>query len=173
MGGDVVREFMVADLNSKGELQGRQLYSYSALEQIQGATDLIIRSSSAIWREPDGFQIPLNLPPGEIVLRWVPTAKTAGIATIWNIDGLLSLSLLVCAIDPQVDAITLQTFQSHLLRELHDTGIEPAFDLMNIVERPMIATINFRSPDQPHEQYIVALADRCFAAAYFRSQSLA
>ena len=63
--------------------------------------------------------------------------------------------------------------QRHLLAELHDTGLEPAFDLINIPTRPLVATINFRSPPDQRDQVIVALADRCFAASYFRYHGLA
>ncbi len=85
----------------------------------------------------------------------------------------MTLSLLACGLDMQGDAITLQSFQAHLLHELHDSGIEPAFDLLSLNERPLIATINFRSPGSPAAQQVVALADRCFAASYFRTHGLA
>ena len=61
----------------------------------------------------------------------------------------------------------------HLVRELHDTGYEPAFDLMNISDRPLLASIHFRPPAQPQDQQLFALADRCFAASYFRKMGLA
>ena len=81
---------------------------------------------------------------------------------------LMSLSLLASGLDADADTITLNAFQSHLLRELRDTRFEPAFDLTNLLERPLVATINFRSPELPADQQVVALVDRCFAAAYFR-----
>jgi hypothetical protein len=60
-----------------------------------------------------------------------------------------------------------------LLREWRDTGFEPAFGLMDLKQRPLVATINFRSPTAPGDQLLTALTDRCFAAAYFRMQGLA
>jgi len=107
-----------------------------------------------------------------LVLRWSASAATAGIATVRFEDELMSLSLLASGLDADADTITLQAFQTHLLRELHDTGVEPAFALMELTQRPLIATINFRSPPNPAEQAVVALADRCFAAAYFRYHHL-
>jgi len=166
-------EFLVADLNVRGELQMRQLYSYATLEQIPGASDLIARSSTALWRDPAHFEIPLTIAPARLTLRWSAVADTAGIATI-RFDGeLMSLSLLAAGIDSAADKITLNAFQTHLLRELHDTGFEPAFALMDLPERPLVATINFRSPEQIEAQRIVALADRCMAACYFRYHKLA
>ncbi len=167
-----MREFLVADLNVCGELQLREKYSYDALEQIPGAGELIIRSATALWRDPKLFEIPLVSSPGTLSLRWSASAETAGIATIRHGADLMSLSLLATGLDPDSDAITLHAFQSHLLRELHDTGVEPSFALLDLTERPLLATINFRSPPTPTEQAVVALADRCFAAAYFRYHRL-
>jgi hypothetical protein len=168
----MVSDFLVADLNVTGELQMRQAYSYAALEQIPAASELIVRCSTALWRNPESFELPLLAPAGKLVLRWSQTASTAGIATIRHDDQLMSLSLLCCGKDADADQITLQAFQTHLLRELHDTGVEPAFALMDLKDRPLLATINFRSPPDRTEQAVVALADRCFAAAYFRYQGL-
>jgi hypothetical protein len=81
---------------------------------------------------------------------------------------LVSLSLLASGKNPEADLITFNAFQSHLLRELRDTGFEPAFALMELVQRPIVATINFTSPKEKPNQLIAALADRCFAASYFR-----
>jgi hypothetical protein len=88
-------------------------------------------------------------------------------------EQLASVSLLACGKDPDADHITLEAFQRHLLRELRDTSYEPGFDLMNIKERPLVATVNFSSPSTQTDQLSFALADRCFAAAYFRTQNLA
>jgi hypothetical protein len=161
-------EFLVADLNTRGELQFRQPYTYAALEQIPGAADLIARGAAAIWRSPEMFEIPLTAAPADLTLRWAACATTAGIATVRQGANLMSLTVLAGGLDSAADTATLQAFQTHLLRELHDTGVEPAFALMDLTDRPLAATINFRSPDRPTDQQIVALADRCFAAAYFR-----
>jgi hypothetical protein len=166
-------DFLVADLNTRGELQVRQMYSYAALEQIPGAAELIASASGALWREPELFEIPLISSPAKLKLRWAACAPTAGIVSIRQGSDLMSLTLLACGSDPAADTATLQAFQTHLLRELHDTGVEPAFALMELAERPLAATINFRSPDDPIAQQIVALSDRCFAAAYFRYHRLA
>ena len=60
-----------------------------------------------------------------------------------------------------------------LVRELHGTPYEPAFTLLDLKDRPLIATFNFRSPPTAEAQTLAALLDRCFAAAYFRRLGLA
>ena len=168
-----MNHFLVADLNTQGELMFRQDYTMATLEQIPGASELIGSFSAAIWREPDQFEIPLHARPDSLMLRWSAAAETAGIATLWKAGELISLSLLATGLHRDADLITLNAFQSHLLRELHDTGIEPAFALTDLTERPLIATINFKSPALPADQHLAALADRCFAASYFRYHHLA
>jgi hypothetical protein len=167
------RAFFVADLNARGELAGEaQEYAYDQLQTLPGAADLIAQFSTCIWREPEELETQISS-ANNLKLRWLAAAPTAGIATVRWSDQLASLSLLCTGINPQADQITLAAFQAKLLRELHDTGTEPAFDLMSIDRRPLVATINFRSPPDPHEQLVVALADRCFAASYFRYHGLA
>ena len=56
---------------------------------------------------------------------------------------------------------------------MRDTRFEPAFALMDLEERPLVATIDFRPPPEQAEQIVAALADRCFAASYFRYHGLA
>ena len=164
--------FWVADLNAKGELHAQQSYIYDDLEKIPGASDLNAQFSSSIWRTPEEFEIQLSW-TSSLKIRWRASAPTAGIATLRSGNDLLALSLLCTGINPDADQITLQAFQRHLLAELHDTGYEPSFDLLDLSRRPLVATINFRTPADLREQMTTALADRCFAAAYFRFHQLA
>ena len=163
--------FFVADLDARGDLHARAQYTYDQLERIGNAADLIAGFSTALWRSPEGFDLsPLA---GHVDFRWRSSAYSAGIATLRCHANLASLSLLASGIDPQADQITLAAFQRHLLTELHDTGYEPSFDLMSLAERPLVATINFHSPEDSADRMTTALADRCFAASYFRYQGLA
>jgi len=166
------RHFVVADLSPKGELQLKADYEYEQLELIPGAADLIGHFSGALWRSPEEFESPLPDGRRHMVLRWRASASTAGIATLRWHDTLASTSLLATGKDEAADRLTLAAAQTHLLRELHDTGFEPAFGLIEIPERPLLATINLQPPDDRHDRIIAALADRCFAAAYFRFQGL-
>jgi hypothetical protein len=166
-----MRSFVMADLTASGELQFQETYSYEALERVPDAIELIGLFSGALWRDPEHFELCLDT-AAKLTLRWVAVAKTAGIATVRLDGGLISLTLLASGVDPKADLATLEAFQSHLVQQLHDTGVEPAFALLNFKERPLAATVNFTSPPQRHVQRTVALADRCFAAAYFRYQQL-
>ena len=164
--------FHVADLNAKGELRAQEHYTYDQLQRIPGAAELIAQFSTLIWREPEEFESQISW-ASNLKLRWRASAPTAGILTLRWTDELASLSLLCTGMNEQADFLTLQAFQKHLLAELHDTGYEPGFDLMDLKSRPLVATIAFRSPDEAREQMVAALADRCFAASYFRYHHLA
>jgi hypothetical protein len=166
------QQFWVADLNAKGELHAQQAYRYDDLERIPGASELIAQFSGALWRTPEEFEIQLSWTSG-LKMRWRASAATAGIATLRSGLDLTSLSLLCTGINDATDQITLAAFQRHLLAELHDTGFEPGFDLMELKRRPLVATINFRTPEEARERMVTALADRCFAASYFRYHQLA
>ena len=163
--------FLVADLDVRGEVRLRERYRYDELEQIPGSPDLIATFAAEVWRSPKGFEV--GLPGGRMRMRWAATAATCGIATLRAGQDLASLSLLASGLDPHADALTLQAFQRHLLSELRNTPYEPAFELLDLDDRPLVATINFRSPTMPEDQLPTALADRCFGAAYFRYLSLA
>jgi hypothetical protein len=168
-----MKSFFVADLNAQGELQQTTEYDYATLEQIPGAIDIISRCSGRIWSSPDEMEVVLS-DHGRTLLRWRSTAPTVGIATVRRASGdLVSLSLLTAGQDPTADATTLDVMQKHLVRELHETEFEPAFDLIHIKQRPLVATITFAAGGDKTEQMIEALADRCFAAAYFRYLGLA
>ena len=168
-----VRRFFVADLNAKGELRSEAEYRYEQLEQVPGAADLISTFSAAVWRSPEEFETVLHPRNRRLTLRWRAAAATAGIATVRNGEDLASISLLCSGLDENADSITLKAYQHHLLSELRDTGYEPAFGLMDLRNRPLVATVGFLAPPDPTDQLLVALADRCFAAAFFRFLSLA
>jgi hypothetical protein len=163
--------FWVADFNTRGELRSSEQYGYEQLELIPGASSLIAQFSSSIWRDPGEFETRLGA--GHLSFRWYASADSAGIATLRNQGELAAISLLASGIDADADQVTLAAFQRHLLRELHDTGIEPSFGLLEVKERPLIATMNFVPRIEGElDQLLAALSDRCFAASYFRYQHL-
>src|SRR4051812_18481356 len=168
-----MRRFFIADINATGELRALAEYKYEQLEQIPGASDLIGTLSGAVWRSPQEFETPLHEERPHLALRWRSTAATAGVATVWDNQSLASVSLACSGLDEDADRITLDAYQRHLLHELRDTGYEPAFSLVHLRERPLLATVSFATPADPTDKLLVALADRCFAAAFFRYLSLA
>ncbi|HYE21832.1 MAG TPA: hypothetical protein VEA69_25560 [Tepidisphaeraceae bacterium] len=172
-----MRAFWVADLTAAGEVRLMQEYRYAHLERIPGAIDLIATFANYLWRSPEGFEA--RLPGSHLSVRWVACSETSGLATLREQGGsgeaatLVSVSVLVCGREPADDAATLGPVQTHLLRELHDTGVEPAFDLVAIEQRPLVASLNFALPEGAEDRVRYALADRCFAAAFFRKAGLA
>ena len=164
--------FWVADLTGTGEVRLKQEYDYSSLEQLAGTAELIGLFSSQLWRSPDGFDVALG-GGSNLKMRWRACAETAGLATLREGDSLMSLSVLVSGQVADADDATLKSLQSHLVRELHDTGYEPAFDLIHLRERPLVASMNFSAPTSARGRGLFALADRCFAASYFRKLGLA
>ncbi len=162
-----MRIFHVADLCASGELHASCEYDYAALEQIPGASDLIGAFSGGLYSSPEEFERPIS-GNQTMVYRWHSTAKTSGTATLRNRGALVSFALLASGLNSDADRITLAAFQTHLLRELHDTSYEPAFDLLTLPQRPLLVTVGFHEPADRSDQLLAALADRCFAAAYFR-----
>ena len=163
--------FWVVDLTGTGEVRLKQEYDYLSLEQLEGAAELIGQFSSNLWRSPDAFEV--NLGGSDLRVRWRACADGAGLATLRQGDELISLSALLSGQEADADAATLKALQSHLVRELHDTGYEPAFDLVHLRERPLVASMNFAAPKTAKGRGLFALADRCFAASYFRKLGLA
>ena len=165
--------FYIADLSARGELQLKAEYHYADLEQIPGAAELIGHFSGQLYQAPDEFEGFLPVPGCTLSFRWRSSSPSSGIATLRAGGELTAVSLLASGVSRTTDHLTLETFQRHLLRELHDTGFEPAFALVELTERPLSATFNFGSPDAQVDRLVAALADRCFAASYFRYQGLA
>ena len=176
--------FHVADVTPSGDVHALQQYEYPLLEQLGGAADLITFFSTWLWRSPDEFQ--LTLPTSKLSVRFRASSPTSAIATLRinstrrapgppdpRQDHLASISILLTGKDPDADAITLNALQDHLVKELHDTGHEPAFAMLSIKQRPLVATISLRPPDDQNDRLWFALWDRCLAASYFRKHGLA
>jgi hypothetical protein len=163
--------FWVADLTVSGEVKLKQEYQYVFLEKLPGAMDLIGLFSTHLWRSAEEFDA--SLPGGRLHMRWRASSETSGIATLRYDRDLASVTLLLCGRDAASDEATVQALQQRLLRELHDTGIEPGFDLVHLKERPIVASLHFRAPADAEDQYRFALADRCLGASYFRKHGLA
>jgi hypothetical protein len=171
------REFTVVDLTARCDVRQQERYEYALLERIPRAWELLADLSSSLWKHPEGFE--QGLLGTHLSMRWVPTADTAGIASLREAhyqdqpERTLAISILASGANPDADTQTIATFHSHVVRELHDTGYEPAFDLLSLTARPMLATMSMFAPRDPDDQWLCALADRCFAAAYFRQLGLA
>jgi hypothetical protein len=165
--------FYVADLTVQGEVRSVAAYGYDQLEQIPGAAELIVHFATHLYREPREFETSLPHGRTHMTFRWLASADTAGICSIRSHDQLASIGLLATGINPEADHITFDAFQKHLLRELHGTQFEAGFGLMELKQRPLVAAMTFIEPEDKIDQLVLALADRCFAAAFFRYHHLA
>lgn len=168
-----MRRFFVADLTLRGDLRETAEYRYEHLELIPGAAELIVHLATHLYRDPEEFETPLSRGREHLTFRWRASAETAGITSVRNAGELASVGLLASGINPDADRATLEAFQTHLLRELHGTEFEPAFGLREVADRPLVAVVAFAAPSEQEDQVLVALAERCFAAAYFRYLNLA
>lgn len=166
-----LRSFVVADLTPRGEVRAATPYTYDLLAQLPGAAELMTLFAAELELNSEEFDAPLVAATG-LRLRWRAVAPTAGVATLRDAEKTLSVSLLASGINPEADEATLSAFQRHILRELHDTGFEASFDLMEIEERPLLATLGLAVPQNAEAHWVFAAADRCFAAAYFRRLQL-
>lgn len=168
-----MKQFFVADFSAQGEVRSLQPYDYATLERIPGCVALIAAFSGELYRSPESVDLALTRDADDVSFRWRAAAPTAGIATIRTRGHLASLSILASGLRPDDDSITLDALQHHLTHELHDTGFEPGFGLLELRDRPLVATATFRSPESDEARLIVALADRCFAASFFRFHGIA
>ena len=166
--GNADRRFHVADLTAQGELRLESDYTYADFEQFAYTLDLIVTCATSIWRSPDELELTFPASAGRLMLRWLASAEGAGILTLRSGDTLASVSLLASGLSRDGDALTLKAFQQHLVKALHDTGFEPAFSLLELPQRPLLATVMFQAPAQREDRLSIAVTDRCFAAAYFR-----
>jgi len=168
-----MRVFFVADFTPQGDLRQLAEYDYQSLELVPGAADIIARCSTELWKSPQELELPLS-DDGDTCLRWRATADGAGLATVRCGAGeLVSLSVLASGKDPRSDATTFGVLQQHLIQKLKETPFEPAFDLIRLPQRPLVATLTFAGGGAGADQRIRALADRAFAASYFRYLGLA
>jgi hypothetical protein len=171
----VVPGFTVVDLSPQCEIRLKAQYDYALLDQLDGAAELIGTLSGEIWRAPENFEVALATIPANtsLVLRWAASSDSSGVASLRDATQTLSISMLASGLNADSDRLTLEAFQRFALQELHDSGFEPSFQLMGIPERPLLATVGLFPPAEPRDRWLFALADRCFAAAYFRRLGLA
>ena len=125
------------------------------LDRLLATGRVEVRENGAWLAAIEDFRYELRQ-QGDVLLLHLWSAERNAVRRVLRID------------EGPPDRLTLEAFQLHQLRNLHDSGFEPAFDLVAIPERPTVATINFADPANRADQMTAALADRCFAASYFR-----
>ena len=168
-----MNSYCVADLKASGDLIAATPYVYADLERIPGCAELIGHLAGELWKSPDAFDTEIGDAAGMMSLRWWSTAPTAGLMTLRSQHQVLSITVLASGLHVEADRLTIHALQQQLAIELHGTRHEAAFALSDLEQRPLAATINIRSPEARALQALTAIADRCFAAAYFRYLHLA
>jgi hypothetical protein len=88
--------------------------------------------------------------------------------TLRSKEQVVSVTVLASGISVDADNATIGALQQQLVHQLHGTKFEAAFSLIDLQERPLAATINITNPASTALQSTAAVADRCFAASYFR-----
>ena len=179
-----MRSFWVADLSASGEMLLKERYEYGLLEQLPGAAELIGDLAGRLYRSPEGFE--LDLAGGTVRFRWVACSPTCGIISFRLKDRrrpadrrgpagepLAAFGVLLSGFDAEDDAVVCRAVQNRLVDELRDTGFEPGFDLIGLKERPLLASFDCATQLAAPQRAVLAVADRCFAAAYFRRLALA
>jgi hypothetical protein len=161
-------DYWVADLRANGELRSVASYDYANLERIPGCAELIGHLSGMLWRSPEEFETHLNASPATMTLRWQSTSPTSGLMTLRAEQQVVSITVLASGLNADADNTTIHALQQQLVHELHGTKFEAAFALIDLKQRPLAATININSPAGTSMQSTAAVADRCFAASYFR-----
>jgi hypothetical protein len=164
--------FTAVDLTPQCEVRLEARYEYGLLEQIESAPELIGQMSGELWRCPESFEFSFPQIYGRIMIRWCACAPTSGIAILRDQRQTFSVSLLASGLDTSADKLTIDACQQHIVRQLHGTRFEASFDLLGLAQRPLVATIGLFIPEKPEDRKLFALADRCFAAAYFRKLGL-
>jgi len=160
--------YWIADLEANGDLRAIAPYVYQHLEQLPQCAELIGICAGAIWKDPESFEINLPTDPRGLELRWHATATTSGLMSLrWKTE-LCSITVLAGGQNDEQERSTIAVLQQKLIHELHGTPHEAAFSLIDLHQRPLAATINIRVSPPSTVAPIIALADRCFAAAYFR-----
>lgn len=163
--------FHVADFGPAGDLRSDQLYTYELTERLPGCAELLGTLSMHLYRTPESFETVVDLTE-RLTLRFFAPAPTAGLGTLRCDGSLISLSLLLSGLDGPAEEVTLNALQKHLVRELRNTPHEPAFSLLSVPQRPLLATLVFGDPPTARGQHLAAVADRCLAASFFRYHGL-
>jgi len=173
-----MRSFWVADLSIGGEILFKEPYENAVLERVPGAAELIGEVAGRLYRWPDGFDV--DLLAGTIRILWRPCCDSGGVLTIRYRDEvgpaapwqLASFALLLSGTNEDEDRAICSAAQNRLVEILHDTGMEPAFDLAELTERPLVASFSNTLPADARLRETLAISDRCFGAAYFRWRHL-
>jgi hypothetical protein len=102
---------------------------------------------------------------GEVELQWTSEHLSWAMASFINKDQLLSTLVMVSGINLEADQHALEMAQAALEDVCKAAGEQPQDDLMQIAERPSVATIRWATSDRRTLDLITDM-ETCLAAAF-------
>jgi hypothetical protein len=128
-------------------------------------------------QSPAGFETKLHDPRGgrPMLIRWRPHSQTAGTAEFWMNGTLAARSLLLCGVEKSAEWRALRQFNREAPRRWRTADDDPraAPRLLQLHERPLYASIIFLDKNDATRRVVLLIAQRAFAAAYFRVRFVA
>ncbi len=145
-----------------GSVHSRRTHDTAGL--VPGAVEVF---RSMLDRHGDNFREPLPIPAfAHIGLSWTRQG-TAAVASFWARGDPVTTSALAPGLDAGDDHAALDGIQSLVLHFHGDSPSEPAFDLLTIADRPLLATVPIPVPSNRADMAIIADMETCLAAAFF------
>lgn len=131
---------------------------------------------TALRASPDGFSILLPQTMGNpVTLCWRAASRTAGVVEFTLGRALAARSLVLCGVEKAAEREVLRAFNKQA-RRWGNVWIrygEGDPRIYSIKERPLMVTV-FHVDKNDHERQLgVGIAQRAFAAAYFRFRFIA
>ena len=119
------------------------------------------------------FHVPIPHPRySGVELQWWRFGETAASATFWIGEEPGRMLVLTAATDALGD-YALKILQTVVVRSTYDTPMEPAFEIMNLEERPALAKLEFWNGRLNQPDYdLLGDLDVLLATAFFLSVSV-
>ena len=108
-------------------------------------------------------------------VSWTAWSPTAGELVVRCSRETLSRSLLLCGVDPGAERLALRRFNKEAPKRggwMRDEPDDPP-RILSVKERPLLMSIMLFDKNAPSLFWCANLAQRCFAAAYFRRRFVA
>lgn len=118
-------------------------------------------------RHGEHFRVPLPVRGLEhLELHWDQYGAGAP-ATFWSRGAPITTSALASGHDAADDWAVLAALHDLMLQFFRDSPFEPSFVLLDVAERPLLATLPIPAPTICPDIGIIADAETCLAAAFF------
>jgi hypothetical protein len=130
------------------------------------ARNAVVYLTSVLDSHGGNFNLKLPMKGvGEVELQWTSEHLSWAMASFITKDELLSTLVMVSGINLEADRQALEMAQSALEDVCRALGEEPHDDLLQIAERPSVATIRWATPERRTLDLITDM-ETCLAAAF-------